>query len=237
MFFNSELFLKEAEKLNITVSSAQTQLFDNFSELLVNKNSVMNLTAVSDSDGIAVRHFADSISVLSAVDIPSGARVIDIGTGGGFPGIPILIMRPDLDFTLLDSTAKKIDFVSDLLLKLGLTGRTVSGRAEELAKQASFRAQYDFCVSRAVASLNILAELCIPFLKTGGTFISMKGSKAEEEIDEAKSAFAALGCVIENIKKVDLSDGYERNLILIKKVKETDKKYPRQYGVILKRPL
>ncbi|MBR4452193.1 MAG: 16S rRNA (guanine(527)-N(7))-methyltransferase RsmG, partial [Clostridia bacterium] len=180
---------------------------------------------------------ADSISILTASDIPQGAQVIDVGTGGGFPGVPLLIMRPGINLTLLDSTAKKIDFVSEVVSELGLKAETISGRAEELAKEPGRREKYDFCVSRAVASLNVLSELCLPFLRTGGIFISMKGAKASEELDAAEGALKALGAETEKTLDVKLGDGFERKLIVIRKTGETDSKFPRQYGQILKRPL
>ena len=237
MFFNSDLFLREAEKMNIRVQPRQTEQFEIYARMLAEKNKVMNVTAVTDPDGIAVKHFADSISILTAADIPQGARVIDVGTGGGFPGVPLLIMRPDINLTLLDSTAKKIDFISEVVSALGLNAETVSARAEELAKEPGYREKYDFCVSRAVASLNVLSELCLPFLRTGGIFISMKGVKAFEELEAAEGALKALGAETEKTLEVNLDDGFERKLIVIRKTGETDSKFPRQYGQILKRPL
>ncbi len=237
MSYNRELLLKEADKLNLDIPEDSLQLFETYARLLTEKNKVMNLTAVTDRDGIAVKHFADSISILSAADIPAGSSVIDIGTGAGFPGIPLLIMRPDIRLTLADSTAKKIDFVSDVIKELGLSANTVTGRAEELSHKEVYRENYDFCVSRAVASLNILCELCIPFLKTGGLFIAMKGSKADEEISESEITLKKLKSEIINTKEIHLSDGFNRKLILIKKTGETGSKFPRQYGQILKKPL
>ena len=237
MFFNSDFFLREAEKMNIPVQPRQTERFEIYARMLAEKNKVMNVTAVTDPDGIAVKHFADSISILTASDIPQGARVIDVGTGGGFPGVPLLIMRPDINLTLLDSTAKKIDFISEVVSSLGLTAEAVSARAEELAKEPGHREKYDFCVSRAVASLNILSEICLPFLRTGGLFIAMKGVKAFEELEAAEGALKALGAETEKTLDVKLGDGFERKLIVIRKTGETDSKFPRQYGQILKRPL
>ena len=222
MFFNSDLFLREAEKMNIRVQPRQTEQFEIYARMLAEKNKVMNVTAVTDPDGIAVKHFADSISILTAADIPQGARVIDVGTGGGFPGVPLLIMRPDINLTLLDSTAKKIDFISEVVSALGLNAETVSARAEELAKEPGYREKYDFCVSRAVASLNVLSELCLPFLRTGGIFISMKGVKAFEELEAAEGALKALGAETEKTLEVNLDDGFERKLIVIRKTGETD---------------
>lgn len=237
MFFNSDLFLREAEKMNISVSQRQIEQFGEFARLLAEKNRVMNVTAVTDEDGIAVKHFADSVSILTAADINDGARVIDVGTGGGFPGIPLLIMRPGINLTLLDSTSKKIDFVSDVISRLGLKAEAVSGRAEELANEPARREKYDICVSRAVASLNVLSELCLPFLKKDGLFISMKGSRTEQEIEDSREALKTLGGEIIDVREIALIDGFDRRLIVIRKTGETDKKYPRQYGRIIKNPL
>ena len=214
MSYNRDLLLAEADKLNLDIPDDSLQLFEIYARLLTEKNKVMNLTAVTDRDGIAVKHFADSISILSSVDIQSEASVIDIGTGAGFPGIPLLIMRRDIRLTLVDSTAKKIDFVSDVLKELGLSANTVPGRAEELSHIEEYREKYDFCVSRAVASLNILCELCIPFLKTGGLFIAMKGSKADEEIFESEITLKKLNSEIINTNEIRLGDGFNRKLIL-----------------------
>ena len=236
MFFNRELFLAETEKLNLEVPEEAEGRFELFARLLTEKNKVMNLTAVTDADGIAVKHFADSVSILTLC-IPKGSRIIDIGTGAGFPGIPLLIMRPDIRLTLVDSTAKKIGFVSAALKELGLEAETLAGRAEDFARDGDYRGSFDYVVSRAVASLNVLSELCLPFVKTGGAFISMKGSKAGEELAASENALKILGAQVDEIRDISLSDGFERKLISIRKTGETDKKYPRQYGQILKRPL
>ena len=236
MFFNRELFLSETEKMNLVVPDGAADRFEAYARALTEKNKVMNLTAVTDADGIAVKHFADSVSILT-LGIPQGAKLADIGTGAGFPGIPLLIMRPDLKLTFIDSTAKKIDFINSALDELGLKAETYAGRAEALARERNFRENFDYAVSRAVASLNVLSELCLPFVKRGGAFISMKGAKAAEELVDSENAFAILGAKLEGIADISLSDGFERKLITIRKTGETDKKYPRQYGQILKRPL
>lgn len=237
MTYNSSLLLADAEKLGISVSSEQLERFEKLAELLVEQNKTMNLTAITDPDGIAVKHFADSISVLSAVEFKNGAKVLDVGTGAGFPGIPLLIMRPDLDLTLLDSTAKKLRYVADTVDSLGLSANVLHSRAEEAAQKPEYRESFDIVCSRAVAALNILCEYCLPFVKKGGIFAAMKGAKAQEEIELAKNAIKTLGGEIIAQKSFTLSDGAERTIIIIKKTSHNLPKYPRPSAQIAKKPL
>ena len=193
MIYNSSLLLADAEKLGLSVSSQQLDRFEKLAELLVEQNKTMNLTAITDHDGIAVKHFADSISVLSAVEFKSGAKVLDVGTGAGFPGIPLLIMKPDIDLTMLDSTAKKLKYVANTVDSLGLNANVLHSRAEEAAQKPEYRESFDIVCSRAVAALNILCEYCLPFVKKDGIFAAMKGAKAQEEIEAANNAIKTLG--------------------------------------------
>ena len=174
--YNTRLLVSDAEKLGISINDEQLSRFDLLSELLVEQNKTMNLTAITDPDGIAVKHFADSISVLSAADIPQGARILDVGTGAGFPGIPLLIMRPDIDLTMIDSTAKKLKYVENTVNELGLIATTLHTRAEEASQSKEYREKFDFVCSRAVAALNVLCEYCLPFVKVGGVFLAMKAA-------------------------------------------------------------
>lgn len=237
MTYNSSLLLADAEKLGISVSSEQLERFEKLTELLVEQNKTMNLTAITDPDGIAVKHFADSISILSAVEFEKGAKVLDVGTGAGFPGIPLLIMRPDLDLTMLDSTAKKLRYVADTVDSLGLTANVLHSRAEEAAQKPEYRESFDIVCSRAVAALNILCEYCLPFVKKGGVFAAMKGAKAQEEIELAKNSIKTLGGEIIAQKSFTLSDGAERTIIIIKKISHNLPKYPRPSAQIAKKPL
>ncbi|MGN0547049.1 MAG: 16S rRNA (guanine(527)-N(7))-methyltransferase RsmG [Acutalibacteraceae bacterium] len=237
MTYNSSLLLADAEKLGISVSSEQLDRFEKLAELLVEQNKTMNLTAITDPDGIAVKHFADSISVLSAVEFEKSSKVLDVGTGAGFPGIPLLIMRPDLDITLLDSTAKKLRYVADTVDSLGLNANVLHSRAEEAAQKPEYRESFDIVCSRAVAALNILCEYCLPFVKKGGIFAAMKGAKAQEEIELAKNAIKTLGGEIISQKSFTLSDGAERTIIIIKKTSHNLPKYPRPSAQIAKKPL
>lgn len=237
MIYNSSLLLADAEKLGLSVSSQQLDRFEKLAELLVEQNKTMNLTAITDPDGIAVKHFADSISVLSAVDFKSGAKVLDVGTGAGFPGIPLLIMRPDIDLTMLDSTAKKLKYVANTVDSLGLNANVLHSRAEESAQKPEYRESFDIVCSRAVAALNILCEYCLPFVKKDGIFAAMKGAKAQEEIDVANNAIKTLGGEIIDKKSFTLSDGAERTIIIIKKISHNLPKYPRPSAQIAKKPL
>lgn len=233
MNFNKELFKENLQ--GIAVSDKQLELLDSFGALLTEKNKSVNLTSITDPDGIAVKHFADSISLLKA-DIPQGAKVLDLGCGAGFPGIPLLIMRPDIKLTLLDSTGKKLDFVSEALDALGLEAEVLHGRAEELGQNPDYREKYDIVVSRAVAYLNTLCELALPLVKPGGTFIPMKGASAAEEAKAAYTAIKTLGGNLEKSIDFTLTDG-SRSLLIIKKLSPTPPKYPRHGSQISKKPL
>ena len=235
--FNTALLISDAERLGITLTDEQISRFETLSELLVEQNKTMNLTAITDPAGIAVKHFADSISVLTAAEMPNGARVLDVGTGAGFPGIPLLIMRPDLDLTMIDSTAKKLKYVENTVNELGLIATTLHTRAEEAGQSKEYREKFDFVCSRAVAALNVLCEYCLPFVKQNGLFIAMKGAKAQEEIDGAKAAIKLLGGKIIAEKSFSLSDGGERTLVVIKKISQIPPKYPRPSAQIAKKPL
>ena len=237
MIYNSSLLLSDAEKLGLSVSSQQLDRFEKLAELLVEQNKTMNLTAITDPDGIAVKHFADSISVLSAVEFKSGSKVLDVGTGAGFPGIPLLIMRPDIDLTMLDSTAKKLKYVANTVDSLGLNAKVLHSRAEEAAQKPEYRESFDIVCSRAVAALNILCEYCLPFVKKDGIFAAMKGAKAQEEIEAANNAIKTLGGEIIDKKSFTLSDGAERTIIIIKKISHNLPKYPRPSAQIAKKPL
>lgn len=235
--YNTSLLISDAERLGIALTDEQLSRFDKLSDLLIEQNKTMNLTAITDPDGIAVKHFADSISVLTAAEIPQGAKILDVGTGAGFPGIPLLIMRPDIDLTMIDSTAKKLKYVENTVNELGLAATTLHTRAEEAGQSKEYREKFDFVCSRAVAALNVLCEYCLPFVKQNGLFIAMKGAKAQEEIDAAKAAIKTLSGKIIAEKSFSLSDGGERTLIIIKKISQIPPKYPRPSAQIAKKPL
>ena len=233
---NKQELKRICSEINVELDDIALDRFDKFAELLVEKNKVLNLTAITEPDEIIVKHFADSLTALSVIDVPRGAKIIDVGTGGGFPGIPLLIARPDIELTMLDSTKKKLAFVQEAVNELGLNAVVLHKRAED-AGQSELRESFDFCVSRAVAALNVLSEYCIPFVKVNGTFLAMKGSKGNEELDVAKKAIPALGGKVINKKSIILPDGGERILIDIKKISHTATKYPRVSAQISKKPL
>lgn len=235
MTFNKELFLENLNNIGVSVSDDKTEALDKFAQMLIEKNKVMNLTRILDEDGIAVKHFADSLSILK-VDIPDNSKVMDLGCGAGFPGVPLLIAKPDINLTLLDSTAKKLGFVAESIEALGLKAEVLHARAEEAGQDEGYREQYDFVLSRAVASLNVLCEYCLPFVKTGGKFVAMKSALAEEEIKQAYTSIKTLGGKITEKIDFNLTDG-ERTLIVIEKVNSTPAKYPRQSGKIKSKPL
>ena len=235
--YNPSLLKEDAAKLGIEISDDKLELFSKLAYLLVEQNKTMNLTAITDPDGIAVKHFADSISALSAYDFPQGAKVLDVGTGAGFPSIPLLIARPDLNMTMIDSTAKKLKYVASTVEELGLVAEVLHTRAEEAGQSKEYREKFDIVCSRAVAALNVLCEYCLPFVKVGGVFLAMKGAKAQEEIADAKSAIKTLGGKIVDEKSFTLSDGGERTIVVIKKISQVPPKYPRVSAQIAKKPL
>ena len=237
MLINKDLLISNAKELGIELTEQAAERFDLLAELLVEQNKVMNLTAITDPDEIVIKHFIDSISLLSAVNPEKGAKILDLGTGAGFPGIPLLITRPDIDLTMVDSTAKKLAYVAATVEKLGLEAETLHARAEEAGKNPEYREQYNIVCSRAVAALNVLCEYCLPFVKVGGVFVAMKSAKAEEEIALAKNALKTLGGEIIDKKTFKLADGGERNLIIIKKISQTPPKYPRVSAQIAKKAL
>lgn len=232
-------FIKKCEKIGITLSEKQISQFMTYYDLLVEWNSFMNLTAITEFNEVIDKHFIDSLAICEYVDFKNGDSLIDIGTGAGFPGIPLKIVFPELRITLLDSLNKRIKFLDTVIESLGLENvETIHGRAEDFAKQQSYREKYDFVISRAVANLATLSELCIPFAKEDKYFVSYKAEKCNEELEEAKKAISILGGKVEKQIEYKLPDtDMNRNLLLIKKVKSTPKKYPRKAGTPAKEPI
>ena len=226
----SELF----EKGGMTVTEEQYSLLDKYAELLVEYNKVMNLTGITDPHGISEKHFLDSLLVFKLADISENSSVIDVGTGAGFPGVPMKLYRPDLDVTLLDSLNKRINFlsaVSDATLPM----KCIHARAEEGGRKQELRESFDVSIARAVAALPVLAEYCLPYVKVGGMFIAMKGPG--EDISQGKSAVKTLGGEIADIKKYELPSGDKRVMVIVKKISDTPTKYPRNGGQISKKNL
>ena len=217
----------------ISLTKEQEEKFEKYYRILIEYNERFNITAITEKEEVYKKHFIDSIL---GVDKLRGKTLIDIGSGGGFPAIPLKIMKDDLSVTLVEATGKKCEFLKAVVKELNLTNVSViNGRAEDLAKDVKFREQFDICSARAVARLNTLSEYCIPFVKKGGIFLSFKGD-AKEELNEALSAFKTLGGELEEFFEYEL-DGAKRALITVKKVKEKDKKYPRGQGKERKNPL
>jgi len=212
-----------------------TEKFAKLAVMLTEANEKMNITAITDPRGVAIRHFADSVK--AARLIPQGAKVIDVGCGGGFPTLPLAIARPDLEITALDSTAKKLTFVESAAKELRLNVKTLAARAEDIGNDPAHREAYDVCVSRAVARLDVLCELCIPLVRTGGLFIAMKGAAADDELCGAGGAIKALGGKLLDIERFSLPDAGERAIIVTGKISRTSAGYPRQYAKIKKSPL
>lgn len=235
----SQIFESKLNALGIALTDAQKKQFDKFYELLVEWNKVMNLTGITEYEEVNEKHFIDSLSLVKAIDINTIETVIDIGTGAGFPGIPLKIAFPHLKVVLLDSLNKRIKFLNTVINELGLKDiKTIHGRAEDYAKQAEYREQYDLCVSRAVANLATLSEYCIPYVKTGGIFIPYKSGEIDEEVQQAKMAIKILGGKLEEVIKFQLPDTeINRSFVKINKIENTAKKYPRKAGLPSKEPL
>ena len=229
----------ELEKIGITLNERQKQQFDKYYEMLVEWNKVMNLTGITEYDEVNLKHFTDSLTIARTQEMQKVQSVIDIGTGAGFPGIPLKIAFPHLKVVLLDSLNKRIKFLDAVIEELGLENiSTIHARAEELGKNKEYREQFDLCVSRAVANLSTLSEYCLPFVAVNGSFVSYKSGDSEEEIQQAKHAISLLGGKVKNVDKFQLpGTDMGRALVEIKKTKQTPGKYPRKAGLPAKEPL
>lgn len=239
MSYNFDDFKAVLEQWKIPFTDRQQEQLTVYYEMLVEKNKVMNLTAITEFDDVLKKHFLDSIAVARFVDLTGDLSVMDLGTGAGFPGMPLKIMFPNLKITLADSLNKRILFLDEVIQELHLEGvTTVHGRAEDLASNERYREQYDYCVSRAVANLSTLSEYCLPFVKIGGSFISYKSGEIEEELSSAKKAIFLLGGKTKEVLPFQL-DGTDinRSFVMIGKEKKTPKIYPRKSGMPSKKPL
>jgi 16S rRNA (guanine(527)-N(7))-methyltransferase GidB len=231
------LFKERAALIDITLNDDDIEKFFLYKDILKEWNQKINLTAIEDDEGIIIKHFIDSMTILPYLE-KEEARIIDVGTGAGFPGIPIKILRSDVIVTLLDSLDKRIKFLDNVNQSLGLTGiETVHGRAEDFGMKTGFRESFDVAVARAVASLPVLLEYCLPFVKVGGHFIAMKGSSAEE-VAQSKKALDILGGQIQDVKEFVIpGTDMNRSIVIVKKLRQTPTKYPRKAGKPTKEPL
>lgn len=218
---------------SVTLSDGQIDTLCRFGEALIEKNAVMNLTAITEPSAVAQLHFLDCIALLNAADF-HGKRVIDVGCGAGFPGVPLKIAEPSIRLTLLDSLAKRMNWLSETLPALGVDAEIITARAEEFAAQR--REQYDLATSRAVARLNVLAELCLPYVRVGGKFLAMKGALAQEEVEEARRGIERLGGRVSRIFEYPVADAVHK-AVVIEKLRPTPPQYPRAFAKIKKSPL
>lgn len=232
-------FKKVLESFGLSLSDRQQEQLTIYYEMLVEKNKVMNLTAITEFSDVLQKHFLDSIALAQYIDLTKPAAVLDLGTGAGFPGLPLKIMFPNLQMTLADSLNKRILFLDEVIEALGLENvTTVHARAEDLARDVKHREMYDYCVSRAVANLSTLSEYCLPFVKEGGMFIPYKSGEINEEVQAAKKAVFLLGGQLREVIPFQLAGtDLMRSFVMIEKVKKTPKTYPRKSGMPTKKPL
>ncbi len=230
------LLIQEARKLNINLTEEMIEKFFKFKDLLIEWNKVMNLTSITDEKEIIVKHFIDSLTIEKY--IPKNSKVIDIGSGAGFPGIPLKIVREDISITLLDSLNKRVNFLNNVIKECKIkSAEAIHGRAEDLGQAIAYREKYDIVTARAVANLSTLSELCIPFIKVGGVFVCMK-AEADEEIEEADKAIKVLGAKLKSKDKIKLAPiEANRTIIVYEKEKSTPKQYPRKAGTPAKSPI
>lgn len=234
---NFELLNKLTADEGISLSENELSLFDIYAAELVEWNEKINLTAITAPDDIVIKHFLDSLLLLKHVSLPENAKMIDVGTGAGFPSLPCKIARPDISLTMLDSLNKRINFLTELSSKLRLSCECLHGRAEEVGVKPDYREKYDIATARAVAHLRELSEFCLPFVKVGGYFVSLKGPEMETELNEAKPAIKLLGGEIQSVIEYTLPDESNRTIVIIEKISQTPPKYPRSFGKIKKQPI
>lgn len=233
------MLTEKVKELSIVLNDKQIQQFEQYYNILVEWNKVMNLTAITEYEEVVEKHFLDSLTIVNAIHVEKIETLIDVGTGAGFPGIPLKIAFPHLKVTLLDSLNKRIKFLNEVINLLELNDiKAIHGRAEDYAKQAEYREQYDICVSRAVANLATLSEYCLPYVKVDGLFVPYKSGEIDEELKSSEKAVSILGGKVEEVVKFQLpGTDIGRSFVKIHKIKETKKKYPRKAGMPTKEPL
>lgn len=237
MKYDFTKFRNSMDSIGIELTDSQLNAFETYYDMLIDRNKVMNLTAITEFDEVMDKHFLDSVYLFRSIKLKADYKLIDIGTGAGFPGIPLKIVFPELKITLLDSLNKRVGFLNDVIDELNLNDiEAIHGRAEDIARDKAYRALYDIAVSRAVANLSTLSEYCLPFVKIGGKFVSYKSGDCADEVDNAKSAIHLLGGKINKIDEFSYSNN-SRSFIVIDKVMNTSNKYPRKAGLPSKKPL
>lgn len=236
-YIDKQSLKEQAQAFELMLSEKQLEDFDLYAKTIVEWNAKINLTAIIKPEEMVVKHFLDSLITLKAITVPQNAKVIDVGTGAGFPSMPMKIVREDLQVTLLDSLNKKVTFLKEASTVLKQNNDAIHFRAEEASKKPEYREQYDIATARAVADLRELVEYCLPFVKVGGYFIALKGYDVEQELEQAQSAIGVLGGELEAVKKFILPLENKRSIIIIKKISQTSTKYPRISGKITKKPL
>ncbi len=231
-------YLKNAAAAEgFTLSESQLDAFQQYAALLIEWNQKMNLTAITEPSEVAVKHFLDSLMPLKYMELPENVSLIDVGTGAGFPGIPIKIFSPTVRLTLLDALNKRIGFLKTVSEALGQENRCLHLRAEEGGRKPELREQFDIATARAVASMTTLAEYCLPYVKVGGCFTALKGFEIEEELEEAKPAIKLLGGKVERVEQYILAGDQKRSVVIIRKISQTSTKYPRSSAKMAKNPL
>lgn len=237
MKYDFTKFRNSMDSIGIELTDSQLNAFETYYDMLIDRNKVMNLTAITEFDEVMDKHFLDSVYLFRSIKLEADYKLIDIGTGAGFPGIPLKIVFPELKITLLDSLNKRVGFLNDVIDELNLNDiEAIHGRAEDIARDKAYRASYDIAVSRAVANLSTLSEYCLPFVKIGGKFVSYKSGDCADEVDNAKAAIHLLGGKINKIDEFSYSNN-SRSFIVIDKVMNTSNKYPRKAGLPSKKPL
>lgn len=237
MKYDFTKFRNSMNSIGIELTDPQLNAFETYYDMFIDRNKVMNLTAITEFDEVMDKHFLDSVYLFRSIELKADYKLIDIGTGAGFPGIPLKIVFPELKITLLDSLNKRVGFLNDVIDELNLNDiEAIHGRAEDIARDKAYRASYDIAVSRAVANLSTLSEYCLPFVKIGGKFVSYKSGDCADEVDNAKAAIHLLGGKINKIDEFSYSNN-SRSFIVIDKVMNTSNKYPRKAGLPSKKPL
>lgn len=231
-----DLLKSKCAEIGVNLTDAQCMQFERYYELLIEWNKRINLTRITEPDEVVIKHFVDSLTLLKYCEIPQGAKVIDVGTGAGFPGIPLKIARPDIKLTLLDSLNKRLNFLREVCDDIGIQSELIHSRAEEGSRKPEYRDSFDVAVSRAVARLNVLAEYCLPYVKAGGQFVAMKGPDLSQELNEAKNAVNTLGGKVETTEEFELC-GSGRTIVTIIKERQTPEAYPRHSSKIKSKPM